>query len=129
MRAHGIKNFPDPNSQGGIGISASSGINPSSPRFAAANQACQPKMPGGHLSPARQARMQARLLEFAQCMRTHGEPGYPDPNFGANGMVTQKISKNSGVDPNSPQFQAAQKACQHLQGPGPGGKGGLTTSG
>ena len=132
MRAHGIKDFPDPNSQGGIGISSSSGINPNSPQYAAANRACQSKMGSGpHASQAQQAKIQANLLKFAECMRTHGVPGYPDPHFGANGMVTQKISKGSGVDPNSPQYQAAQKACQHFQGPrrGPGPGGGVTVSG
>lgn len=37
-------------------------------------------------------------------MRAHGEPNFPEPN--SQGLVTFKI------DPNSPQFQKAEKACQ-----------------
>ncbi len=40
MRAHGVPNFPDPTSQG-IRISPSSGINPNSPAFLAAQKRCQ----------------------------------------------------------------------------------------
>lgn len=40
IRAHGVPNFPDPTSQG-IKISPSSGINPNSPAFLAAEKSCQ----------------------------------------------------------------------------------------
>jgi hypothetical protein len=45
MRAHGISDFPDPNSQGGFDFAApkgsSSDLDPHNPRFQAANEACQ----------------------------------------------------------------------------------------
>ena len=49
MRAHGISDFPDPNSQGAIQIQANagSGLDPHNPRFQAANRACQHDLPGG----------------------------------------------------------------------------------
>lgn len=59
MRAHGVKDFPDPNfSDGGVNIrihtgSGSSDLNPNSPLFQKAQQACQgilpfkPKTAGG----------------------------------------------------------------------------------
>ncbi|HTX01744.1 MAG TPA: hypothetical protein VMD59_23375 [Acidimicrobiales bacterium] len=110
MRSHGLSDFPDPNAQGGF--SAPAKLDPSSPQYLSAQQACQSLAGGGpHLSPAKEEQMEARLLEFAQCMRTHGEPGYPDPKFSAGG-VTQSIEKGSGIDPTSPQFQAAQRTCQ-----------------
>jgi len=48
MRAHGISDFPDPNSQGGIALSPQPGgdLEPNNPRFQAANQACQHYQPG-----------------------------------------------------------------------------------
>jgi hypothetical protein len=113
MRSHGEPDFPDPNSQGGFNPPSS--VNMSSPQYAAAEKACQ-SLEGGGLSPARQARLDAGLLKFAACMRANGEPGYPDPTFGANGSASQSIGKSDGVDPNSPQYAAAQKKCQHLQG-------------
>jgi hypothetical protein len=51
-------------------------------------------------------------LEFSQCMRSHGVPKFPDPQFDSNGNTMLKIGKD--VNPNSPQFKAAQKACSKL---------------
>lgn len=39
MRSHGVPNFPDPNSSGGLSLN---GINPNSPAVKAALQKCQP---------------------------------------------------------------------------------------
>ncbi len=45
MRAHGIKDFPDP-SNGGLRIHAGQGdLDPGSPQFQSAQQACQGKLP------------------------------------------------------------------------------------
>jgi hypothetical protein len=51
-------------------------------------------------------------------MRSHGVPKFPDPDFSGGG-IRMTIDKNSGVDPNSPAFKAAQQACQSFL---PGGK-------
>jgi hypothetical protein len=70
--------------------------------------------------------MQAQALQFSQCMRAHGVPNFPDPQFNSNGGISLHISANSGIDPNSPIFKAAQQACQSLL---PGANGGTTKSG
>jgi hypothetical protein len=58
-------------------------------------------------------------VAFSECMRSHGEPKFPDPN--SQGVVGSLIQL--GIDPNSPQFQAARKVCAHLaNGPEPGGQ-------
>jgi len=58
-------------------------------------------------------------VAFSECMRSHGEPKFPDPD--SQGVVGSLIQL--GIDPNSPRFQAAQKACAHLaNGPEPGGQ-------
>jgi hypothetical protein len=128
MRAHGIAKFPDPNSQGGIDISGGPGsaIDPQSPQFKAADQACRKLMPGSNLSPAQQAANEARALRYSQCMRSHGIADFPDPN--GQGGIAIKSQPGSDLDPNNPRFRTANNACQHLM-PG-GGKGGsLSTSG
>ena len=115
MRSHGVPNFPDPDAQGTITITVSASMNPSSPAFQRAVAACHHLIPSGSeaghtLSQAQQQQMKARVLAFAACMRSHRVPGYPDPTF-SNGGVSQGYGPKTGVDPNSPIFQAAQKTC------------------
>ncbi len=113
MRSHGEPSFPDPNAQGVI---SSGSIDPGSPQFQQAMQACQKDLPhgGGAPSPAQQAQMRQHALAFSACMRKHGLPDFPDPQFLSGGRVALKISAGSGIDPQSEQFQAAQQACQSL---------------
>ena len=127
MRAHGIKAFPDPNSQGGLDLNAGpgTGIDPSSPQYKAADQACKSLMPAqSPLSAAQQAAMKAGNLRYAQCMRAHGISDFPDPN--SQGQLQIQARPGSDLDPNNPRYQSANTACQHFE-PG-GGKGGSLNS-
>jgi hypothetical protein len=51
------------------------------------------------------------LVAYAKCMRDNGIANFPDP--GPNGGID--LSAGDGLDPNSPQFKAAQKKCAGLQ--------------
>jgi hypothetical protein len=57
-----------------------------------------------------------RSLQFAQCMRTHGVPNFPDPKAnGSGGMEVEKTpgsTKVNGVSVNGPAFQSAMQACR-----------------
>lgn len=117
MRSHGVPEFPDPDSDGRIRFRDPT--DPESSRFRAARQACRKLEPEeSPLTPAEQAQEQAQLLKFAACMRAHGLPKFPDPQ--PTGGLS--IDKNSGLDPSSQQFKAAEKACEELLPgrPGPG---------
>jgi hypothetical protein len=52
----------------------------------------------------------SELLKFSQCMRSHGVTDFPDP--GSGGLAIQANGSNSDLDPNSPTFQAAERACR-----------------
>jgi len=119
MRRHGVPNFPDPDSNGRLVFSSGEGINPNSPQFRAAQRACQSLLPHYQPSAKAQAQFLKQALRFSQCMRAHGVPNFPDPQSSGSG-VGLRITKDSGIDPNSPQFKAAQKACEALL---PGQKG------
>jgi hypothetical protein len=54
------------------------------------------------------------VQRYASCMRTHGVPRFPDPKAASGGGMSLKIGPGSGVDPRSPQFQAAEKSCRKL---------------
>lgn len=59
----------------------------------------------------------AGTLAFAECMRSHGVPNFPDPN--ASGPSVQLLGSSSEI--NSPAFQSAQTSCTRLlPGGGPG---------
>jgi len=124
MRAHGLPNFPDPNSQGAISVGPGSGIDPSSPKFQAAQKACQSVLPnGGPPTPQQLAKMEQKALAFSACMRKHGLPDFPDPQFSSGGGIGIRIrlgGPNSDLNPSSPVFQAAQKACRGIIGKPPG---------
>jgi len=113
MRADGVPNFPDPNAQGVIQFGSSDGIDPRSAAFQNAQQKCAKYQGGGHKpSPAQRAKAQAAALKFSQCMRSHGEPDFPDPQFSSGGISIKISAPGSGtLDPNSPIFKRAQKAC------------------
>jgi hypothetical protein len=106
MRSHGVPTFPDPNSKGHLSSSSLPNVN--SPQYRRAQEVCRSLLPqgltmqGGSLT----AQQQVALLKYARCMRAHGVPKFADPT--SSGLSL------SGVDPNSPRFQAAQNACRSV---------------
>ena len=59
---------------------------------------------GAHSAFAIQTANPQKAVRFSECMRANGEPSFPDPNG-------QGVIRGSGIDPSSPAFQRAQKAC------------------
>lgn len=58
-----------------------------------------------------------KALAYAQCMRSHGLPSFPDPN--SQGQFAPVRIGRGGVSQQA--VQSAQNACRHLQpGGGPG---------
>jgi hypothetical protein len=117
MRKHGVSNFPDPDSNGRLNIEGGTatngqkvGLDVDSPRFKKAQQACENLQPnGGSPNQKEQAQEQQAMLRFAQCMRSHGVANFPDPKFTPSGGSEMTIGKD--INPNSPQFTVAKKAC------------------
>jgi hypothetical protein len=50
---------------------------------------------------------------YTRCMRKDGVPNFPDPNSQGR-LFNGAYLKEAGVDPDSPQVQAAGSACSHL---------------
>jgi hypothetical protein len=100
MRAHGVPDFPDPDADGNF---------PNldlehTPAIDAARDACRDLRPRRELSPEEQEEAQELRLAYSRCMREHGVTNFPD----------EKPSADSGVNPDSPAYEAADRACNHF---------------
>ncbi len=133
MRSHGVPTFPDPSASGGYTLTSNgsiegaggSAIDINSSQAQAAYGDCRHLIPGGpSISQLEQLQQQEQqrqeqalpmLLKYSQCMRGHGVPSFPD--LGSGGQ-SPPPGKGAVINPNSPQFQAAAAACQHLLPPG-----------
>ena len=118
MRRHGVPNWPDPvlTPSGDYGF-RTAGIDPQSPAFQTALQACKALYKWGatdqQLSPAQQR----AWLTWAKCIRSHGVPNLADPTFSGS-----EVHLSDGGS-SSPQLQSAVDACKS-QMPSAGGLGG-----
>jgi hypothetical protein len=116
LRTHGEPNMPDPDISGNhvsININASSGVNPNSPQFIAAYNACKHLLPNGGVSKGNTITSadQADYLKAAACMRSHGIPNFPDPSFVNNSV---EFNAQTPIDANSPQYKSALATCEEL---------------
>jgi hypothetical protein len=133
VRSHGIPNFPDPPSGGGLAKASAQQLGVSSSRLQAAQRACQ------HLIPATGAAIQQEeqqcfpnndcppsvvhellddMLRLARCMRSHGVPNFPDPTTDSQGQPFFDASAHGISDSmsHSPSFIAKLNECQNEVG-------------
>ena len=112
IRSHGVPNFPDPGSNGQVPKADPQLLGASSSQLQMAQRACQHLYPtnGGTLSASSlrqcyesgicpQALVQQALsagLRFAQCMRSHGVPNWPDPTIDSQGHPLFNIAVPGG---------------------------------
>jgi hypothetical protein len=68
---------------------------------------------GGGNNANAAANASANAVKLSQCMRQHGISDFPDPD--AQGRMQIQVTPGSDLDPNNPQFKAAQKACAKYQ--------------
>jgi hypothetical protein len=112
MRSHGVPNFPDPKSGGGFGAIDANALGVSQSAVQKAQSSCEHLLPnGGRRTPAQQQEVIQGALKFAQCMRDHGIPNYPDPKV-VDGKVTFQLNLGKAFNPQSSLFQNADNACQ-----------------
>jgi hypothetical protein len=112
MREHGV-DMPDPevDDQGRVRVRIGAGGNgrrPDPKKLEEAQKACGGLMGGGdgpgQIDPAARDAM----VSFARCMREHGVD-MPDPT--GDGLLMRR--GGGGPDPESEEFQQAEKACDH----------------
>jgi hypothetical protein len=112
MRSHGVSSYPDPQvSQSGNhgSIKLSPGGLAGTPAFRSASRACGHLLPAGGAPAPISPQVLAQDLEYADCMRSHGVPGFPDPDH--DGVFTLP----AGIDQQAPLFQRATQACMNVE--------------
>ena len=83
VRSHGVPNFPDPTSSGGVPKETAQQLGVSNSQLQAALKACQHLLPNtGNVddNPAALNQWWSLMLHFAQCMHSRGVPNWPDPS-------------------------------------------------
>jgi hypothetical protein len=114
MRDQGI-DMPDPTFDGGRVMQRGPEERVSPEKMRKADQECRKHMEGlepPELSPEQQQEMKEGALAHAKCMREHGLENFPDPTFDENGGAQIRIGPGTGLDPDDPKFQAAEKECR-----------------
>jgi hypothetical protein len=117
IRVHGVPNFPDPS--GSHGLAIPNDINPQSPAFKTAEQACAKLGRGGSGQGSVSESQKLQLLALAKCMRKHGVPNFADPTssppppgngnaIGGNGTY---LAVGPPTSQQSPAFKHAAAAC------------------
>jgi hypothetical protein len=124
LREHGI-NVSTPT--GGGPIKVQGGIGSISPQTAeAARSACRKYAPGANenLTPQQRVERAEAVQKFAKCMREHGIKVEAKANGGEIAIGIHRHPGEGGPNPESPAFEAAQKACQSYLPKPPGGRPG-----
>ena len=103
---------------GGDGAKDGGGSGPDQKQVEAAMEKCKQFMPNGGEPPKADPAQLEEMRQASKCMRENGVPNYPDPD--SNGGI--RIGPDSGVDPESDVFKAAEQKCQQGRFGKAGGK-------
>ena len=128
MREHGIDMpDPEPDSDGGGGLSVAIPQGTSKEEADAAIEACKEFMPGGGEPVKASPEQLAAMREFAKCMRENGIENFPDPSADGGIQIGSNRDDPNSIDPESQEFQDAQRTCEDLMPEPPDGEEGPRT--
>jgi zinc D-Ala-D-Ala carboxypeptidase len=109
IRAHGVKDFPDPDASGDFNY----GVSVSLAVWQKAVQACKALQPPGTLSSDRNPAQQEAALKFAQCIRDNGVKDFPDPVNGQP-LINTNLIPSSQRAGGMTILNAAIQKCSNL---------------
>jgi hypothetical protein len=135
VRSHGVPNFPDPTSSAAVVKADAAQLGVSDTQLQAAQQACRTLIPPtgdtaeqqqetqcaetGNCPPAVIQQWMSGLRTLAQCLRTHGEPNWPDPtitSLAGHPPSPHFAYEQAGIDHHSPQVLQAVDQCIQVTG-------------
>ena len=114
MRDNGVSDFPDPEASGDLtidGVLNGSSLDPNSPAWKAAMDACKDLQPPGFTGDEDvTAEEEEARLEFAQCIRHNGVEDFPDPGPGDPLVDTNRIP-SAATESGMSVLNAAMQTC------------------
>ena len=135
MRSHGVTNFPDPQLSGQIPKGSAQQFGVSTSQYQAAQRACQHLIPNTGDTPEQQQELQCAqsgncsqavvqhwmsgLRRLAQCLRTHGEPNWPDPiitSLAGHTPAPHFPYEQAGIDHHSNKVLNEVQECAQITG-------------
>ncbi|WP_166908173.1 hypothetical protein [Mycobacterium sp. DL440] len=112
MRANGVADFPNPDAGGQFPYG---GISVSKATWQNAVGACANLQPSGWSADAgRTAEQQDAALRFAQCVRDHGVPDFPDPSSARDPLIDTSKMRGDVSAGSIPELKPAVEACHNL---------------
>jgi hypothetical protein len=138
MRSHGVPNYPDPVSgqttPDGLPKVSPQELGVSSSQFRATLQDCHRLLPSGggsqqqetecmqnnDCSPALVQQILSADRTLARCMRTHGQPNFPDPTTSGGSSDPYFPISTAGISESAsrtPTFTHELNECGHVAGP------------
>ncbi len=112
MRANGVADFPNPNADGQFPYG---GVSVSKATWQNAVGACANLQPSGWSTDAgRTPAQQDAALKFAQCVREHGVPDFPDPATATDPLIDTSKMRGDVSASSIPELKPAVEACHDL---------------
>jgi hypothetical protein len=110
MRSNGVPDFPDPQPGSNFAVSGAPVGAAAQTPSGKAYLTCQHLLPNGSSSSSSSVSTQelAEGVTLAQCLRSHGEPSFPDPTVNNGGLSFDFTGVNTA------QFKAAVAACRSV---------------
>jgi hypothetical protein len=94
MRSNGVTGFPDPTGSGALtidGVVNGSSLDPDGAAWKSAIRVCRHLEPAGFTGAKVTPEQRTVRLRFAQCIREHGVPDFPDPTPNGPLVDTNRI--------------------------------------
>jgi len=115
VRSHGVPDFPDPNSAGQFDKTTLQHLSASNSQYQTATEGCAHLLPGSGGGPtAAEVRQEwTGMANFARCMRSHGEPSWPDPTAYPPDPSRPTFELPATIQP-TPQTIAKMDVCLRL---------------
>ena len=125
MRSHGVPKYPDPSSgnelANGLPKVSVQQLEVSNSQYQAAQGDCAHLLPNGGQQTQTQSQQDLNAMRrYAQCMRSHGVPTWPDPAYDPTAGWGFNLVGVQGFDPNSAQIERKMDICNRGLPPGIG---------